>query len=58
LHNCAMDYQRNAERKHPSDEEKSSMTYYKYSHFLMHQDGPEYEATYKAGTATPFSGIY
>jgi len=34
------------------------MTYYKYSHFLMYEDGPEYETTYKTGTTTPFSGIY
>jgi hypothetical protein len=34
------------------------MIYCKYSYFLMHEDGPEYEATYKAGTAAPFSGIY
>jgi hypothetical protein len=34
------------------------MTYYKYSHFLMYEDGPEYETAFKAGTAAPFSGIY
>jgi hypothetical protein len=30
------------------------MTYYKYSHFLMQKDGPEYGTTLKAGTAAPF----
>jgi len=34
------------------------MTYYKYSHFLMYEDGSEYETAFKAGTAAPFSGIY
>jgi hypothetical protein len=34
------------------------MTYYKYSHFLMQEDGAEYEETYMAGTAAPCSGIY
>ena len=34
------------------------MTYYKYSHFLMQEDGPEYEETFKTGTAAPCSGIY
>jgi hypothetical protein len=34
------------------------MTYYKYSHFLMYEDSPEYEETFKAGTAAPRSGIY
>ena len=35
------------------------MTYYKYSHFLMQKDGPEYGTTLKAGTAAPFfSRIY
>jgi len=34
------------------------MTYYKYSHFLMQEDGPEYEETFKAGTTAPFSGVY
>jgi hypothetical protein len=34
------------------------MTYYKYSHFLMYEDGPEYEETFKASTAAPCSGIY
>jgi hypothetical protein len=34
------------------------MTYYKYSHFVMYEDGAEYDATHKAGAATPFSGIY
>jgi hypothetical protein len=33
------------------------MTYCKYYYFLMPKDGPEYEATYKAGTAAPYSGI-
>ena len=30
------------------------MTYCKYSYFLMHDDGPEYETTCRAGTAVPF----
>jgi len=34
------------------------MTYYKYSHFLMPEDGQEYETAYKPETTTPFSGIY
>jgi hypothetical protein len=34
------------------------MTYCKYSYFLMHENGPEYETTCRAGTAAPFSGIY
>jgi hypothetical protein len=34
------------------------MTYCKYSYFLMHENGPEYETTYRAGTAAPFAGIY
>jgi hypothetical protein len=34
------------------------MTYYKYSYFLMYEDGPQYEETFKASTAAPCSGIY
>ena len=34
------------------------MTYNKYTHFLMYEEGEEYDATYKAGTQAPFSGIY
>ena len=31
------------------DRGSKPMTYYKYSHFLMYEDGPEYEETYKGG---------
>ncbi len=34
------------------------MTYNKYAHFLMYEDGEEYDTTYKAGAQAPFSGIY
>ena len=34
------------------------MTYCKYTHFLMFEDGLEYDTTYKAGTSAPFPGIY
>lgn len=34
------------------------MTYNKYTHFLMYEDGEEYDTTYKAGDQAPFSGIY
>jgi hypothetical protein len=34
------------------------MTYCKCSYLLMHEDGPEYETTYRAETAAPFSGIH
>jgi hypothetical protein len=34
------------------------MTYNKYMHFLMYEEGEEYDTTYKAGTRAPFSGIY
>jgi hypothetical protein len=34
------------------------MTYYKYTHFLMYEDGKEYDTTYEAGTSAPFPGIY
>jgi hypothetical protein len=34
------------------------MTYYKYTHFLMYEDGPEYDVTSSPGTLAPFSGIY
>jgi hypothetical protein len=47
-----------AERSKALFREEKSMTYYKYSHFLMYEDGPEYEATCQGGAAAPFSGIY
>ena len=34
------------------------MTYYKYTQFLMYEDGPEYDVTSSPGTSAPFSGIY
>ncbi len=34
------------------------MTYNKYTHFLMFEEGDEYDTTYKAGAQAPFSGIY
>jgi hypothetical protein len=34
------------------------MTYYKYTQFLMPEDGPEYDVSLKPGSAAPFSGIY
>ena len=34
------------------------MAYYKYIHFLEHEDGPEYDSPHEAGAAAPFSGIY
>ena len=34
------------------------MTYYKYTQFLMYEDGPDYDTTLKLGTSAPFSGIY
>ena len=34
------------------------MTYYKYTQFLMYEDGAEYDVTSKPGTSAPFSGIY
>ena len=34
------------------------MAYYKYIHFLEHEDGPEYDSAHEAGAAAPFSGIY
>jgi hypothetical protein len=34
------------------------MTYYKYVQFLMPEDGPEYETSYKPGVEAPFAGIY
>ena len=34
------------------------MTYYKYTQFLMYEDGPDYDETSKPGTSAPFSGIY
>ena len=37
---------------------EESVTYNKYTHFLMYEEGEEYDATYKAGTQAPFSGIY
>jgi len=30
------------------------MTYNKYMHFLMYEEGEEYDTTYKAGTRAPF----
>ena len=33
------------------------MTYNKYTHFLMYEEGEEYDAAYTAGTKSPFSGI-
>ncbi|MFZ0836527.1 MAG: hypothetical protein WAM77_03650 [Xanthobacteraceae bacterium] len=33
------------------------MTYNKYTHFLIYQEGEEYDAAYTAGTESPFSGI-
>src|SRR5262245_18763202 len=34
------------------------MAYYKYIHFLEHEDSPEYDSAHEAGAAAPFSGIY
>jgi hypothetical protein len=34
------------------------MTYYKYVQFLMPEDGPEYDTSYKPGVEAPFAGIY
>jgi hypothetical protein len=33
------------------------MAYYKYIHFLEPENGPEYDSSYEAGGAAPFSGI-
>jgi len=34
------------------------VTYNKYTHFLMYEEGKEYDTPYEAGAHTPFSGIY
>jgi hypothetical protein len=34
------------------------MTYYKYTQFLMPEDGLEYDVSLKPGSSAPFSGIY
>ena len=34
------------------------MSYYKYTQFLMPENGPEYDTALKPGTSAPFSGIY
>jgi hypothetical protein len=33
------------------------MTYYKYTQFLMPEDGLEYDTTLEPGSPAPFSGI-
>jgi hypothetical protein len=45
-------------RKKSRETWRISMTYNKYTNFLMYEDGEEYDTTYKAGTRAPFSGIY
>jgi hypothetical protein len=37
---------------------EGSMTYNKYTHFLMYEDGEEYDTAFQAGAQAPFSGIY
>ena len=47
-------------REHKSHHQfvKESMTYYKYTHFLMPEKGAEYDTTHKPGVPAPFAGIY